>query len=65
MIALPVAYFGKAATVRPDGRLLFDLNVYRVKEKTAQKAPWDHYQLVRTIAAKDAFLPMNTAVCGG
>ena len=65
MRALPVAYFGRQASVRSDGRLLFDLDVYRVKAKAAQLAPWDYYELIRTIPAKDAFLPVNTAVCGG
>ena len=65
MRELPVDLFGKPASIRSDGRVLFDLNVYRVKTKAAQKAPWDYYELIRTIPAKDAFLPVNTAVCGG
>ncbi len=65
MRALPVAYFGREATVRSDGRVVFDLDVYRVKTKAAQKAAWDYYDLIRTIPAKDAFLPVNSAVCGG
>lgn len=65
MRELPLDYFGKPATVRADGRVLYDLNVYRVKTKAAQKAPWDYYEPVRIIPAATAFLPVNTASCGG
>ena len=65
MRELPVDFFGKKASVRSDGRVLFDLNVYRVKTKDKQKAPWDYYELIRTIPATDAFLPVNAAACGG
>ena len=65
MRELPLDYFGKPASVRSDGRVIYDLNVYRVKKKSEQQGPWDYYAPIRTIPAKDAFLPVNTAVCGG
>ncbi len=65
MRELPVTYFGKPASVRSDGRVLFDLDVFKVKTKAAITTPWDYYEKIRTIPAADAFLPVNTQVCGG
>ncbi len=65
MRELPVTYYGKPASVRSDGRVLFDLDVFKVKPKSQVTTPWDYYQLVRTIPASAAFLPVNKAVCGG
>ncbi|MBC7801287.1 MAG: hypothetical protein H7Z10_11750 [Gemmatimonadaceae bacterium] len=61
----PVDYFGKPATVRGDGRVLYDLTLWRVKAPGESKAPWDYYAPVRTIPAADAFLPPNREACGG
>ena len=65
MRELPVDYFGRPAKVRSDGRVIFDLDVYRVKKKADSKGPWDYYAPVRKIPAAEAFLPVNVAVCGG
>ena len=65
MRELPVTYFGKPASIRSDGRVLFDLDVFKIKSKAQVTTPWDYYELVRTIPASAAFLPVNTAVCGG
>jgi branched-chain amino acid transport system substrate-binding protein len=61
MRALPVAYFGRPATLRADGRLLTDVTLYRVKEPSQSHGPWDYYTDVGTLPAADAFLPMNPA----
>jgi branched-chain amino acid transport system substrate-binding protein len=65
MRELPVTYFGRPSSVRSDGRVVFDLDVYRVKKKADQKAPWDYYTPVRKIPAAEAFLPVNAQACGG
>lgn len=64
MRATPVDYFGRSATLRADGRLLYDLTLYRVKTPGESQAPWDFYAAVRAIPSAEAFLPMNPA-CGG
>jgi branched-chain amino acid transport system substrate-binding protein len=61
MREMPVDYFGKAATLRSDGRMLTDLALYRVKSPAESRKPWDYYQPLRTIAAAEAFLPENPA----
>ena len=57
----PLDYFGHAGSIRPDGRVLYDLTLYRVKAPDQVKAPWDYYEALGTIAAADAFLPLNPA----
>jgi branched-chain amino acid transport system substrate-binding protein len=63
MRALPVDYFGRPASVRADGRVMYDVTLYRVKSPTESKAPWDYYTPIGTLPAAEAFLPMNPA-CG-
>ena len=64
MRAMPVDYFGAPASVRADGRVLYDLTLYRVKTSAQSKTDWDFYSKLSTISAGDAFLPM-AASCGG
>ena len=61
MRASPVNYFGHPASIRADGRVLYDLTVYRVKRPQERRAPWDYYNAIATIPAGQAFLPMNSA----
>jgi branched-chain amino acid transport system substrate-binding protein len=61
MRAIPVAYFGRPATLRADGRLMADLSLYRVKRPDESKAPWDYYADLGTVPADKAFLPLNPA----
>jgi branched-chain amino acid transport system substrate-binding protein len=63
MRRLPVDYFGRPAMIRADGRVLYDLTLYRVKTPAESLYPWDYYAPLRTIPKEDAFLPMNAA-CG-
>ncbi len=55
----PVDYFGHAATLRNDGRLMTNITLYKVKSPSESKQPWDYYTPLQTIAAEDAFLPIN------
>jgi branched-chain amino acid transport system substrate-binding protein len=63
MRAAPIDYFGHKASIREDGRVLYDLTLYRVKDSGASKYPWDYYQALRTIPADEAFLPVNHDAC--
>lgn len=56
MRARPFDYFGTPASVREDGRVLYDLGLYRVKAETASTGPWDYYERIGTIPRADAFL---------
>ena len=61
----PLDYFGHPATVRSDGRVLFEVTLWQVKTPAESKEPWDFYIPVRTIPATEAFLPINREACGG
>ncbi len=61
MRAMPVAFFGRPATLRADGRLLYDLPLFRVKRPAESHGPWDYYTEIGTLPAAEAFLPMNPA----
>jgi len=63
MKAAPVDYFGHPASIRSDGRVLYDLTLYRVKSPEQSKAPWDDYEPLKTIPASEAFLAANEAAC--
>jgi branched-chain amino acid transport system substrate-binding protein len=64
MRATAFDYFGKPASVRSDGRVLYDLALYQVKTKAESKYSWDYYRKVEVVSQADAFLPVNHAVCG-
>jgi branched-chain amino acid transport system substrate-binding protein len=61
MRAMPVDYFGRPTTLRADGRLLYDVTLYRVKRPDETHAPWDYYAALGTLPAAEAFLPINPA----
>lgn len=63
MRELPVDYFGQAASIRPDGRVLYDLTLYQVKSPAASKYPWDYYQMVRSVSKENAFGPPDETTC--
>ena len=59
----PADYFGQKATVRNDGRVMFDLALYQVKSPKASKGPWDYYKKLVVLKGKDAFAPMDAKRC--
>lgn len=61
----PLDYFGHPATVRSDGRVLFDVTLWQIKSPAESQEPWDYYKAIRTIPAAEAFLPINREACGG
>jgi branched-chain amino acid transport system substrate-binding protein len=51
------------ATLRPDGRMVHDSYLFRVKSPAESKEPFDFYELKATIPAKDAFRPLQDSAC--
>jgi branched-chain amino acid transport system substrate-binding protein len=49
--------------VRPDGRVLHDMYLFRVKTPAESKGPWDDYKLIRTIPQNEAFRPLDQGGC--
>ncbi len=63
MKARPADYFGQQATIRPDGRVMYDLMVYQVKAPAQSKAPWDYYKSVALLPKEEAFRPLVGGGC--
>ena len=61
MRAMPITYFGRPSSMRADGRVLYDVSLYRVKRPDESNAPWDYYTAIGSIPAAEAFLPINPA----
>jgi len=51
------------ASLRPDGRMVHDSYLFRVKSPAESKEPFDFYELKATIPAQDAFRPLQDSVC--
>ena len=60
---LPIDYFGRPAKQRIDGRVTYDLDLYRVKTPEQSKGPYDYYEHVRTIPSAEAWLPVGAGGC--
>src|SRR3978361_629432 len=54
--------FGKGP-IRADGRRLIPAYLFEVKKPEESKYPWDYYNLVSTIPAEEAFIPLEKSVC--
>ena len=63
MRKLPVDFFGRPAHIRKDGRVVYDLSLYRVKKPEESKYPWDYYQKIAVIPGDKAFRPEGTGGC--
>ncbi len=64
MKATPVddALFGPT-TIRSDGRAIHAMYLFKVKSPAASKGPYDDYDVVATIAANEAFRPLDQGGC--
>ena len=54
--------FGKGS-IRADGRKIHPAYLFEVKKPADSKYPWDYYNLVATIPAAEAFIPLEKSVC--
>jgi branched-chain amino acid transport system substrate-binding protein len=63
MRKLPVDRFGQQAVLQPNGRLAYDLGVYRVKSPVQSLRPWDYYERIATVPAATAFRSSAASGC--
>lgn len=64
MRELPVNDFmTRNGKIRPDGRLVRDMYLFRVKSPEQSKYQFDFYQLLATIPGEEAFKPMEDGGC--
>ena len=59
----PVDFFGRPAHIRADGRVIYDLSVYRVKRPEQSKYRWDYYEKISVIPGDKAFRPEGEGGC--
>ena len=64
MRRLPVDRFGQQAVIQPNGRLAYDLGVYRIKSPAESKRPWDYYERIATVPAAIGFRSAADSGCG-
>lgn len=50
-------------TLRPNGRMVHDMYLARVKKPSESKGPWDYYAIEITIPADKAFRPLAQSAC--
>jgi len=63
MRKMPVDFFGRPAHIRQDGRVVYDLSLYRVKTPSASHYPWDYYEKISVIPGETAFRPESDGAC--
>jgi branched-chain amino acid transport system substrate-binding protein len=63
MRKMPVDRFGSMASVRADGRVIYDIGVYQVKTPAESAAPWDYYRRIASVSGADAVRPIGDGGC--
>jgi branched-chain amino acid transport system substrate-binding protein len=63
MRELPVDYFGKTGSVRADGRVIYDMTMYRVKTPAESKYDWDYLASIGIVPGTNAFRPLSESQC--
>ncbi|MBI3445125.1 MAG: ABC transporter substrate-binding protein [Magnetospirillum sp.] len=51
------------AAIRPDGRVIHDMLLVKVKSPAESKGDWDFYTIQATIPAAEAFKPLSASAC--
>ncbi|TXM97572.1 ABC transporter substrate-binding protein [Methylobacterium sp. WL122] len=55
--------FARNAKLRPDGRMVHDMYLARVKTPAESKGPWDFYTILKTTPGDEAFQPLAQSTC--
>lgn len=63
MKSTPADYFGQQATIAANGRVLYDLAIYRVKRPAESHGPWDAYTELAPLPRDQAFRPAAASEC--
>ncbi|GGK20956.1 ABC transporter substrate-binding protein [Salinarimonas ramus] len=64
MRSMPINdFFAENGYVREDGRMMHDMYLWRVKSPEESEGAWDYLEPVSTIAAEDAFRPLDQSTC--
>ena len=55
--------FTDDGVIRPDGLLLHDMYIFKVKTPAESKADWDFYTLIKTMTGEEAYGPLSQSAC--
>lgn len=55
--------FAKNGTIRPDGRMVYDMYLMQVKSPKESKGAWDYYKVVATIPGEQAYTKKAETKC--
>jgi branched-chain amino acid transport system substrate-binding protein len=55
--------FMKNGSVRKDGLVMHDMYLAQVKTPAQSKAPWDYYNIVRTLPAESVYGSESESSC--
>ena len=55
--------YNKNVAIRPDGRVLHDMHLAKVKAPQHSKYPYDYYDIVSTTPGAEAFRPLSESEC--
>ncbi|MGE7415010.1 ABC transporter substrate-binding protein [Methylobacterium tarhaniae] len=55
--------FARNGKLLPNGRMIHDMYLVRVKTPAKSKQPWDYYTITATIPADKAFRPLSASAC--
>ncbi|ARJ69281.1 ABC transporter substrate-binding protein [Paracoccus contaminans] len=55
--------FARNGVVRPDGRMVHDMYLMRVKKPAESTGPWDLYSVLATIPGDQVFRPLDAGGC--
>ncbi len=55
--------YTKSGTIRPDGRMVYNMYLRQVKTPEESKYPWDYYKTVRTIPGEQAYTTKAETKC--
>jgi branched-chain amino acid transport system substrate-binding protein len=63
MRRLPLYFFGKTVRVREDGRVMFDVALYRARKPSDPAAWFDCFEAARALRLPDVYRPGNGQPC--
>ena len=64
MRSMPVSdMFARNAKILPNGRVIHDMYLARVKKPSESKGAWDYYEIVRTIPGEEAYASLAESGC--
>jgi len=56
-------FFAKNGKILPNGRMVHDMYLARVKTPAESKGPWDYYRIIRTIPGDQAYQSFEASGC--